>query len=221
MGFIGNRTADIRLCLPGLNLRQPISRRGWRLTRRLLSPLQQLNAVLSPITASPATVADYPWCFVMRDKQALGQRFLVGAIIPSDPQPRMVAYLWVTESWLQSELHQPHNLLFWLSRTLAMPLQCHTSCSELELLQKQCALLQRSQLPRWYQRWPVSKATVNQQLEQLQAAYCFADTQWQTTDGVEVMPWQAWPRCIGQGDAIWLWRQSRHAKIIEANKFPF
>ncbi|PKH20854.1 hypothetical protein CIG19_16830 [Enterobacterales bacterium CwR94] len=206
----------ITACLPDRPAIQKRFERNRRLTQRFEAQLQQVNAQLAPSLLTAPAWQRYPWCFVMPDQEANRRHFFVGAFIPSSVTPNVALYAWVNESWLLRQLLTRESLPFWLSRALVPLLHGGAQPHQLEEVRKTCRLLQRAGQPGrrgWNRHQPDPLPELD---EQLRAVRCSADEEWEEKHGVDAMPWRDWPGCIQNVDTIWLWRQSRYGKVIEA-----
>ncbi|ANS44523.1 hypothetical protein [Serratia inhibens] len=199
----------------------------WRFGRhrrtalRITSLVETVMRQMEPsILASPAFLR-YPWCFLAPDSTKGARYFFVGAFLPSqittDVLPEML-YVRVSERWLLDHLQEHVGLPLWLSRALVPLINRPSWNQQSEEVRQACRFLQRllaSERGVWGRCVLPTQA---QQLENLYAMRCEADEELLGEHGVDAMPWMNWPGCIQHNESIWLWRQSRHGKVIESQK---
>lgn len=204
--------------------KSPRLRRFARHRRTAQSVTELLQGVIRQMQPSllafPA-LTHYPWCFVAPDSTSSSRHYTIGAFLP--PQcttigPPEMLYARVDECWLLKHLQSPVGMPLWLSRALVPLINGVARPLQNKEVRQVCHVLQRLHAPErrlWKPRVSQMQA---RQLEYLCARQCEADDHLQREYGVDAMPWMNWPGCIQHNQWIWLWRQSRHGKIIESQK---
>lgn len=203
----------IRACLPG-------KRQGllWRFERdrhakqALCRLLQQAIPLMASSRVMEPAVAPYPWCFIAPANSIRAKHYFIGAFLPeAQTSTRLppVLYALVNETWLINQLSTKDSLPFWLARVLA---PFSVGC-EVEV-RRWCQLLQRMLKGRQH---AISANRLSLR-EGLREERCDADVALGSEHGVDAMPWMEWPGCIQNNEIIWIWRQSRHGKVIESQK---
>ncbi len=169
--------------------------------------------VLTPLAGTPA-INDYPWCFalVFRGHYYLGA-FLNGtddtcvALVSRLRRPRVLHHA-----------AQKQSLAFWQARILCLRADERPRAGESAAVRQWVKALRLSLAPGWV-RWWVNKAwRFGARSSALLAPLCAADYRLEDDAGVDVMPWRAWPACIAEENMVWIWRQSRHGKYIDAQR---
>ncbi|EOC1454816.1 hypothetical protein ACI1AH_000625 [Cronobacter sakazakii] len=169
--------------------------------------------VLTPLAGTPA-INDYPWCFalVFRGHYYLGA-FLNG---PDDTCFALVSRL--RRPCVLHHAAQKQSLAFWQARILCLRADERPRAGESAAVRQWVKALRLSLAPGWV-RWWVNKAwRFGARSSALLAPLCAADYRLEDDAGVDVMPWRAWPACIAEENTVWIWRQSRHGKYIDAQR---
>lgn len=211
------RPIAISTCLPAKPGLLERFKRHRQATPALSSLLQRAIPLMAPSTVTAPAVAAYPWCFVAPADVIRGKHYFIGAFLPEVQTTAglpAVLYALVSESWLLGQLSVRDCLPFWLARVLALQMTT-SSAGHDAAVHHWCQLLQRMLANRRQGR---AYATRQRLREGLREARCDADFALGSEHGVDVMPWMAWPGCIQNDETIWLWRQSRHGKVIESQK---
>ncbi|WP_431224279.1 hypothetical protein ACQ86O_04435 [Serratia sp. L9] len=203
----------IRACLPG-NRQGLLGRFGQhRRTKQALHLLlQQALPLMASSRMKAPIVTPYPWCFVAPANAIRAKHYFIGAFLPETQTSTAlppVLYALVSEAWLLSQLNERDSLPFWLARVLA---PFSVGC-EVEV-HRWCKLLQRMLMGRKH----AISANHLRPREGLREERCDADFALGSEHGVDAMPWMEWPGCIQNDEIIWIWRQSRHGKVIESQK---
>lgn len=163
----------------------------------------------------------YPWCFAISAASLRQRHSCVGAfmVLPDKQGKKLlvVVYSPVSYSWLKKNMHVEFPLTFWASRILNMAPKNDLVKKDWQLLWQWVKALGRSYSP-WRERVLTSAWQFKNQSQMLlregsQEDYCIRNN-----DGVEIMPWKNWPDCIQQDAGVWIWRQSRHGKILDSRK---
>lgn len=168
--------------------------------------------------------ARYPWCFVISNR-ARGRRPLyVGAFLTipttAGKSSLVVIYASVSYGWLKKNMQTEFPITFWAARVLNGVTQrdvaeknWHLHRQWIKALRWSCsALLQRVILTPAMQFKQHSQVLLREGSQE--------DYRICSSDGVELMPWKNWPDCISQEAGVWIWRQSRHRKVLDSQRIP-
>lgn len=189
--------------------------------RHISMLLQRVIHKMNPSQITSAAMSRYPWCFIAPDKTLGTTHYFVGAFLP--PQKETddtfeVLYAYVNEPWLMAHLQSPVGLPLWLSRALIPLINNSTHRARHRDIRRICSFLERLLNPFKCLNTQCTNHLEIPQLEKLSEVCCEADEELLSEYGVDAMPWMGWPGCIGHIEAIWIWRQSRHGKVIESQK---
>lgn len=164
----------------------------------------------------------YPWCFVISSSTAQDKYHYVGAckILCNEQGEKSLVGMYspVSHQWLNKNMQADFSLTFWMSRILNMVQENDFSARNTPLLRQWCTALQRAYSPFWesFALTPAWRFKTRSQAllrEGSQQDYCIRNS-----DGVDVMPWKNWPDCLLNESGIWLWRESRHRKILDSQR---
>lgn len=198
----------------------------YRLNRRQRRVRDILNEQVVPTLAASRpdhdALASYPWCFVIAD----GSRghFAAGAFrllrAGADRSALMVIYGDASYSWLEKNMAAEYPLTFWASRIL-------NGVSDGDIAEKNWRPHRRwlSAL-RWACSPLLQRVVLQPALHFNRHSYALLregsqqDYRIRSSDGVESMPWNNWPACLREESGVWIWRQSRHRKILDSQRIP-
>jgi len=204
-------------------------RLGWRRREqaRLRARLQQ--AIL-PYMAS--SVPDdylsesYPWCFVMPSPASKkGSRYYAGALMvfrtAQGEKSAAVIYTSVSYGWLKKDLSSAFPVTFWMTRVLNHYVRKNEfSNGSWRSLREWVRALRRAYSPFWESFALTPNFRFKNRSQVLLREGSQEDYRIRDSDGVEIMPWKNWPDCLAGEACIWLWRQSRHRKILDSQRIP-
>lgn len=215
-----NRVAIIA-CLKETPSLKNFFRRNRKKNRHISTLLQGAINKMKPSQLTSAAMNQYPWCFIAPDKTLGTTHYFVGAFLPPQKENDTafeILYAHVSELWLMAHLQSSVGLPLWLSRALIPLINNSTHRVREREVRRICSFLERlldsSKRPR---RQNINYLGVPQFVK-LTEVCCEADEELISEYGVDAMPWLDWPGCIGHIEAIWIWRQSRHGKVIESQK---
>lgn len=215
---------SIRLCLLVDESRAGLFRRLSKKQREVRSIITQ--HILPNIGSSMLDnylPEHYPWCFVISAASLRQRRSCVGAfmVLPGKQGEKLLVVLYsqVSYSWLQKNMHVEFPLTFWASRILNMARKDDVVTKDGQLLWQWVKALGRAYSP-WREvvltpAWRFKNQSQVLLREGSREDYCIRNN-----DGVETMPWKNWPDCVQQDVGIWIWRQSRHRKILDSQRIP-
>ncbi|WP_072056932.1 T6SS protein Cts1T [Enterobacter cloacae] len=180
-----------------------------------------LSNVTTAMTDSYLSVA-YPWCFVISSSMVEDKYHYVGAcrILCNEKGERTLVGMYspVSHRWLNNNMQAEFPLTFWMSRILNMMQERDFYARNTPLLRQWRMALQRAYSPLWESfaltpAWRFKNRSQALLREGSEEDYCIRNS-----DGVDVMPWKNWPDSITQKSGIWLWRESRHRKILDSQR---
>lgn len=183
--------------------------------------LQKVAAEMCSSLLAGIETEDYPWCFIAADPNKRSQYFLIGAFIrkvDKDPTSIKALYMRVEHHWLVSQCQTLTNPAFWLSRALLV-IRTRLINADRQQLNKFYRCLQRNiQLLTSKELKSTQQQGLSVMLDELVKSQCDTDDNLVLENGVEGIPWRAWPNCIQNNNTVWLWRQSRFKKCLEVQK---
>ncbi|MBW7984870.1 T6SS protein Cts1T [Enterobacillus tribolii] len=165
---------------------------------------------------------NYPWCFILPPASLRRKTYYIGAFVPFDnargERSFIALYSAVSYKWLQSNLALEFPAAFWMARILAGMKHEEITSGNYVYVRPWIKALQRSF--SWF--WESIALTENFRFRNrskfLLRECTDLDYEICGDDGVDIMPWKNWPECIQAGDCVWLWRQSRHNRLIESQR---
>ncbi|CAH0160221.1 hypothetical protein SRABI13_00738 [Erwinia aphidicola] len=166
----------------------------------------------------------YPWCFVISAAALKVNKYYIGSFIiqPGEAgvESLVIIYSAVSSPWLEKNMLAEYPLTFWAARILNNRQKSDFSDKKWKTLFQWVKALKRSYSPFW-ESFALKKAWSFNTLSQvLLMEGSKEDYGIRINDGVEAMPWKSWPDCIQQEEGIWVWRQSRHRKILDSRRIP-
>ncbi|EPN9382213.1 type VI secretion system lipoprotein TssJ [Cronobacter malonaticus] len=192
--------------------------------RLIAGPNMNLNSrgVASPLKVSIYALtnveafldAGYPWCFAL----VLRGRFYLGAFLDGSDTP---LFALISRLSRDGALHQAalrQSLAFWQARILCLRADERPRAGESAAVQRWVQALRLSFAPAWVRWWVNQAWRFGPRSSALLTELCAADYRLGPNAGVDAVPWREWPACIAQGNHIWIWRQSRHGKYIDAQR---
>ncbi len=215
---------SIRLCLLVGELRAGLFRRLSKKQREVRAIItQQILPNIGSSMPDEYLPEHYPWCFVISAASLRQRHSCVGAfmVLPGEQGEKLlvVVYSPVSCLWLQKNMHVEFPLTFWASRILNMARKNDVVKKDWQLLWQWVKALGRTYSPwREFMLTPAWRFKNQSQMllrEGSQEDYCIRNS-----DGVEIIPWKNWPDCVQQDAGIWIWRQSRHRKILDSQRIP-
>lgn len=191
--------------------------------RMMLNFLQNtVNPMLEKSQNDDDTSGSYPWCFIFSDKKSKKNNFYIGALTASRNRDSKINYsvLFSRLSYdrILAEFNKKFHLAFWQARILATLQSEATDSQEGTYLHEWVSALQRHYSPFLESIFIRKDYRFSTTSESLLLNCHILDNQIPLNGGVEFMPWKNWPECIQSGDFVWLWRQSRHGRIIDSTK---
>ncbi|ELY7393114.1 hypothetical protein SOJ80_003346 [Cronobacter universalis] len=170
---------------------------------------------LTPLDGAPG-VDDYPWCFAL----VFRRRYYLGAFL-TDSRGDIALFALVSPLRRQAFLRQAaqrQGLAFWLARILCLSVEERPRAGQSRAIRQWIQALRLSLAPGWVRRWVNPNSRFGPRSPALLAENCAVDYRLAPDAGVGTMPWREWPACITQKKYIWIWRQSRHGKYIDAQR---
>ncbi|WP_435946901.1 T6SS protein Cts1T [Dryocola sp. BD586] len=165
----------------------------------------------------------YPWCFVI-SAGALRNKYYAGACMvyrnSQQEKSLIVVYSERPYRWLQKNMRTDYPLTFWMARILNNTQKSDVIEHNWKPLRQWLKALRRAYSPFWESFALVPAYRFKNHSQVLLREGSQEDYYIRNSDGVEVMPWTNWPDCIQQEAGIWLWRQSRHRKILDSHRIP-
>lgn len=163
----------------------------------------------------------YPWCFVISSSALSRQSYCAGAfnLLPGKNGEQLLVVICsvVSWSWLQKNMCDERPLTFWAARILNLVREGDIAAENAQLLSRWFRTLKGAYSP-WRQFILKPVWRFENQSEMLLREGAHQDYQISNCDGVEVMPWKNWPDCVQYEAGIWIWRQSRHSKILYSQR---
>lgn len=185
-----------------------------RAQRELVSLLKtHVVPALVPLDGTPE-VDSYPWCFAL----VLRGSFYLGAFLDGSDTP---LFALISRLSRDGALHQAalrQSLAFWQARILCLRADERPRAGESAAVQRWVQALRLSFAPAWVRWWVNQAWRFGPRSYALLTELCAADYRLGPNAGVDAVPWREWPACIAQGNHIWIWRQSRHGKYIDAQR---
>ncbi|EPE3192510.1 hypothetical protein [Cronobacter malonaticus] len=185
-----------------------------RAQRELVSLLKtHVVPALVPLDGTPE-VDNYPWCFAL----VLRGRFYLGAFLDGSDT---TLFALISRLSRDGALHQAalrQSLAFWQARILCLRADERPRAGESAAVQRWVQALRLSFAPAWVRWWVNQAWRFGPRSSALLTELCAADYRLGPNAGVDAVPWREWPACIAQGNHIWIWRQSRHGKYIDAQR---
>lgn len=199
-------------------------RRLGRTQRKVRAAIRQhiLPGIVSPMSGDYLS-EHYPWCFVISGGMFSRKYFCVGAFVVLQREPGekslAVIYSKVRYSWLEKNMRTEFPLTFWAARILNGVQQSDIAEKNWQPLWQWVKALKWSYSPL-FQKILTPAMHFRNHSQVLLREGSQEDYRIRSSDGVEIMPWKNWPDCIQQEAGIWIWRQSRHRKILDSQRIP-
>lgn len=185
--------------------------------------MQYIAASDSDISSVTKVISEsYPWCFLLADRKADNKKFFFGAVVKFDTfidSKVFVSYVTLDVKRVFKELTNAQHIAFWQARILALLL----IDEKIDNVQWRdwTLILQRSTSIFWDKFLFKPDFRFEHKKNILLAPSCKTDYELLPDAGVNHMPWKGWPEIICASDELWLWRQSRQARIIDCRKVTF
>lgn len=185
-----------------------------RVQRELVSLLKtHVVPALAPLDGTPE-VDSYPWCFAL----VFRGRFYLGAFLDGSDTPLFTLISRLSRDGALHQAAQRQSLAFWQARILCLRADERPRAGESAAVQQWVQALRLSFAPAWVRWWVNQAWRFGPRSPALLTELCAADYRLGPNAGVDAVPWREWPACIAQGNHIWIWRQSRHGKYIDAQR---
>ncbi|VEC00428.1 Uncharacterised protein [Cedecea lapagei] len=166
----------------------------------------------------------YPWSFVISSPSSRGQDAYSGAFMlrpGKGGEPSLVIiYGEAPWPWLKKNLQDEYPLTFWASRILNTVPDSDVAEKNWRPLWQWVKALRRAYSPFWETLLLTPAWQFKNHSQVLLREGSQEDYHIRNRDGVEAMPWKNWPDCVEQEAGIWIWRQSRHRKIVDSQRIP-
>ncbi|MDS1916269.1 T6SS protein Cts1T [Enterobacter asburiae] len=166
----------------------------------------------------------YPWSFVISSPSSRGHNTYSGAFMlragKGGTPSLIIIYGEAPWPWLKENLQDEFPLTFWASRILNHVPDSDVVEKNWRPLWQRVKALRRTYSALWEKLVLTSARQFKNHSQMLLRGGAQEDYRIQNRDGVEAMPWQNWPDCIEQEVGIWIWRQSRHKKIVDSQRIP-
>ncbi|EKS6740533.1 hypothetical protein NTH60_004578 [Enterobacter ludwigii] len=183
--------------------------------------VQEIFQRMKPSYFTSVAMKRYPWCFVAPDDTHGPNYYFVGAFLPPLKKRETeltMLFSRVSESWLIPHLKSPVGLPLWLSRCLIPIINGSSPYVNHRDVRQNCFSLEHRLNSSMRLGYKFVGIKHRPRLEKLNSVCCEADEELLNEYGVDAMPWMDWPGCVQQRSAFWIWRQSRHGKVIESQK---
>lgn len=190
--------------------------------------LKFLQDIVVPAIKNPSededTSESYPWCFVFSEKELHKKNYYIGALAISKNCHKKngicVLFSHLSYDRISEEFRKNLPITFWLARILATLQNDMTEKNKNTDISQWKNALQRHYTPA-LESFLIRKEYRFTSISETLLSNCHIfDNQIPVNGGVESMPWRNWPECVKSGNFIWLWRQSRHGRIIDSKKIP-
>jgi len=200
----------------------PFYRKGKKQRQRETFICQKILSNMATAMTDDYLSTAYPWCFVISSGTALEKYHYVGAcrILCNEQGGKTLIGMYspVSHQWLNKDMQAEFSLAFWISRILNLIQGNVFSARNTPLLRQWRTALQRAYSPFWesFALTPAWRFKTRSQAllrEGSREDYCIRNS-----DGVDVMPWKNWPDCLLNESGVWLWRESRHRKILDSQR---
>ncbi|MTD38229.1 T6SS protein Cts1T [Erwinia sp. CPCC 100877] len=166
----------------------------------------------------------YPWCFVISAAALQRRHSCAGAfmVLQGEKGERslVVIYGAVSCLWLQKNMQAEFPMTFWAARILNSVDKNALAEKNWQSLWQWAKALKRAYSPFWESFLLTPAWRFKKQSQVLLREGSQEDYRILNSDGVEVMPWKNWPGCVQQEAGIWIWRQSRHRRILDSQRIP-
>lgn len=191
--------------------------------RKVLSFLQNIvEPVIADIYSGDDTTDNYPWCFVFSTQETHPEKYYVGALMVSqknDSKNHLCAiFSRLSYNRLLADLERNFHLAFWQSRILAYSQLKSEPDNNKKNTSLWISALHRYYSPLWESLFIRKNHKFINTCDFLLSNIHILDNQTSINSGVPFMPWKNWPECIQSSNTVWLWRQSRHGRIIDSKK---
>jgi len=185
---------------------------------------KQILPVISSSLPEDFLPEHYPWCFVISSPSTWGGNAFSGAFmlrpgkggVPS----LIIIYGEARWPWLKKNMQNDFPLTFWASRFLNNVSDCDMAEKNWHSLSQWVKALDRSYWTIWEKLMLAPAWQFKNHSQVLLKEGSKEDYLIQNHDGIETMPWKNWPECVQQEAGIWIWRQSRHRKILDSQRIP-
>ncbi|MTD28153.1 hypothetical protein [Erwinia sorbitola] len=164
--------------------------------------------------------ASYPWCFVFSAKELNRKKHYVGALTLYNNKSLCVIYSHLTYDKVSEDFKKNFHIAFWLARILVLWLSKSKEDKNTSFISEWINSLKIHYSPFLESILIRKEYRFRNTSESLLSNYHCLDNQISVDGGVEFMPWTNWPECIQSGSFVWIWRQSRHGRIIDSRKIP-
>lgn len=215
----------LRLYLIVDESRPGLFRRRWKKQQEVRSIIiQQILPGIGSSLPDDYLPDHYPWSFVISSPSSRGHDAYSGAFmlrpgkggVPS----LVIIYGEAPLPWLKKNMQDEFPLTFWASRILNNVPDSDAVEKNWRPLLQWVKALRRAYSLLWEKLVLKSAWQFKNHSQLLLREGSQEDYRIQNRDGVETMPWKNWPDCIEQDAAIWIWRQSRHRKIVDSQRIP-
>lgn len=194
----------------------PRGRRIRTLIRDRVLPAMQDSLPGKPLPEN------YPWCFIVPPSALRRKTYCVGAFVSFENargEKSIVALCCaVPYKWLKHNLTAEFSAPFWMARILAGIKPEEIARGNYGYVRPWIKALQRSYSYFWESFALAENFRFGTRSKFLLREFTDLDYEICSDDGVDIMPWKNWPGCIQAGDCVWLWRQSRHNRLIESQR---
>ncbi|MTH46709.1 T6SS protein Cts1T [Intestinirhabdus alba] len=216
---------SIRLYLLADKARAGLFRRSGKRQRevRALITRHVLPVIGSPLP-DEALPEQYPWCFAISPAALRGRYTCVGALAvlrSEEGEASLVAICGaVSYPWLKKNMRGDFPVTFWAARILNKVQKSDAAELDGKPLRQWLKALSRAYSPFWESFALTPAWRFKNRSQALLREGSQADFYIRNHDGVEAMPWKNWPDCLQQEPGIWIWRQSRHKRILDSQRIP-
>lgn len=213
---------SIRLFLLNDRAQKNVFGRPGKLHRKVRAIItQQICPNIGSSISEGLLEEDYPWCFVISGAALSQRHYCAGAfsLMTGEHGEKLliVIYSMVSYSWLQKNLRSEYPLTFWAARVLNIKRKYDVVGGNQGILWQWFKALRWAYSPwRQFVLKPLWRFEHKSQMLLREGSQ--QDYRIRNSDGVEVMPWKNWPGCIQQEPEIWVWRQSRHRRILDSQR---
>lgn len=191
--------------------------------RKIIKFLQDtVEPEIKTFSQHDETSDSYPWCFVFSGKTLSRKHYYIGALTITknncNKESLCVIFSQLPYNVINLDFKKKFHIAFWQARILAF------RQGEMHISKK------NSQFSEWIKALQIHYSPFLESFlirkkfrfintsESLLSNCHILDNQIPVNGGVELMPWKSWPECIQTGNFVWLWRQSRHGRIIDSKK---
>ncbi len=165
---------------------------------------------------------DYPWCFLVSGKEIGCKKYYAGALVNfrnvHGRRSSIIIYSALSYPWLKKNMSSQYPITFWMARILNIIPEIDRAEECWDQLRLWVTALQRSYSPFWESIILTHSYQFKNRSQVLLREGSKEDYRIRDSDGVGVMPWKHWPDNIQEEAGVWLWRQSRHCKILDSQR---